>query len=494
MFHLSDLSNSNVKHYFGIDFGTTNCAIYGFMKSGDKITKIQYQDKKGQPFPSIVAINEKTGQVFTGRDAWEKKNELDETCKIFSSVKTVIDADESYMIAGKEWTPVMIATELFKMLKREVKGRTGASLDKATVAIPVGMDAPKRMKIREAAKMAGIQILSFISEPTAAFLANYRELHFARNIAVFDWGGGTLDCSVITHNKGKVEELASDSKYLAGDNIDLKLAERVHSLVANKRHSSLAFEDMTSSAKDKMLVRCEQVKISFEDGEDKDLAFPGYGELGIVNQSLHYDWFCEVINPEIDEAIECLEKTIRQSGLGEANIDAVLLVGGSSNLLPLRDKMKKKFGDRVISPDDKMWSVARGASIITIESGAYMSNQSIGLKMSDGSYFELLPKDKRLANWNVSNTFGIVDSSKEARFVFSGSKDIDEAEDHYKVLEIPTYKFLEESINLVAFVDNDLVFTVFAGSSMRPKSYRRVWQYLKLKSYFMFPDEEIFNM
>ncbi len=491
---MNNIPNSNVKHYFGIDFGTTNCAIFGFTKSGDKITSIQYRDKEGQPFPSIVAINKTTGQVSTGRDAWKKKNELDETCEIFSSVKTVIDKDESYMIAGKEWTPVMIATELFKMLKNEVLNRTEATLDKATVAIPVGLSAPKRMKIREAAKKAGIQILSFISEPTAAFLANYRELHSSKNIAVFDWGGGTLDCSVISHDKGRVEELASDGMYLAGDDIDKKLAERVHSIVANKKGSSLAFEDMPSIAKDKMLVRCEQLKINFEDCEDRSIAFHGYGELGIVNQQLHYDWFCEVISPEIDQAIECLERTIRQSGVGEANIDAVLLVGGSSNLVPLRERMKKKFGDRVISPEKKMWSVAKGAAIVTIEPGAYMSNQSIGLKMSDGSYFELLPRNKKLSQWNVSNTFGIVDSSKEARLVFSGSKDIDEALDHYKVLEIPSYKFLEETINLVAFVDDDLVFTVVAGSSMKPKSYRRVWQYLKLKSYFMFPDEEIFNM
>lgn len=487
-------TNPNVRHYFGIDFGTTNCAIYGFTQSGNKITKIQYGDEEGQPFPSIVAINNETGEVFTGRSAWRKKNELDETCTIFSSVKTVIDKDETYTIAGKVWTPVMIATELFKMLKREVKKRTGAILDEATVAIPVGMSAPKRATIRKAALEAGIEICSFVSEPTAAFLANYRELRAAKNIAVFDWGGGTLDCSVISHNKGKIEELASDGMYRAGDDIDKELAERVHAIVASAKNSSLAFEDMPSTARDKMLVRCEQTKINFEDKTDKSIIIPNYGDLKVVNQKLSYDWFCEVIRPKIEKAMECLERTIRQSGVGEANIDKILLVGGSSNLAPLCAEMKKKFGDRVISPEEKMWSVAKGAAIITIEPGAYMSNQSIGLKMSDGSYFELLPKNKKLFRWNVRNTFGIVDSSKEARFIFSGSKDIDESDDHYKVLEIPTYKFLEEMINLVAFVDDDLVFTVVAGSSMRPKAYRRVWQYLKLKTYFMFPDEEIFNI
>ena len=492
---MTDTSNSKVKNYFGIDFGTTNCAIYGFTKSGNNVASIQYGDEEGRPFPSIVAIHKTTGEVFTGRDARRKKTELDESCKIFSSVKSVIDEDQSYLIAGKQWTPVMIATELFKMLKDEVWKRTKTVLDSATIAIPVGLNAPKRAKIREAAINAGIQVKSFISEPTAAFLANYRGMRFAKNIAVFDWGGGTLDCSVISHSNGRIEELASDGMYLAGDNIDAKLAERVHSKVAESKGSFLAFEDMPSSARDNMLVRCEQTKIKFGDSSDKSMTLLNYGELGIVNQRLSYDWFCEVIRPEIEQAMECLQRTIRQSGVGEANIDAVLLVGGSSNLNPLVSEMKKKYGEeRVYSPSEKMWSVARGAAIITIEPGAYMSNQSIGLKMSDGSYFELLPKNKKLSNWNVSNTFGIVDSRKEARFIFTGSKDIDESDNHFKVLEIPTYRFLEEVINLVAFVDKDLVFTVVAGSSMKPKSYRRVWQYLKLKAYFMFPDEEIFNI
>lgn len=486
--------SDKLKNYFGIDFGTTNCAIYGFTKSGDIPVPIKYGDKEGRPFPSIVAIDKTSGQVFTGRDAWNKKTQLDESCVIFSSVKTVIDEDESFIIADKEWTPVMIATELFKMLKKEVKNRTGASLDKATVAIPIGMSAPKRKKIREAAKEADIEICSFISEPTAAFLANYKLLSHAKNIAVFDWGGGTLDCAVITHNKGRIEELAADGMYLAGDDIDRKLAERVHSILAKEKGSSLAFEDMPASARDTMLVRCEQTKINFSDSKDKYITLINYGKLGIVNRKLSYEWFREVIRPEIEKAMECLERTIRQSGVGEANIDAVLLVGGSSNLVPLQDEMKEKYGDIIVSPTEKMWSVARGAAILTIEPGAYRSNQSIGLIMSDGSYLELLSKDQDLHGWIVSNTFGIVDSSKEARFIFSGSKDIDESDERYRVLEVPTYKFLEEVINLVAYVDPNLVFTVLAGSSMKPKSFRRVWLYPKLKSYYIFPREEIFNI
>lgn len=481
-------------HFFGIDFGTTNCAVYGFIRNGDTIVSIHYADNTGKPFPSLVAINNTDGTVYTGREAWEKKNELNETCTIFSSIKTVIDKDESYVIAGKEWTPTMIATELFKMLKADVNNRDGSVLDSAIVAIPVGMSAKKRAKIRDAADEAGIKIKNFISEPTAAYLANYRNLSTASNIAVFDWGGGTLDCSVIRHEKGKIYELATAGIYLAGDDIDRKLSERIHDKVAKAKGIPLSFDDMPASAKDKMILKCEQAKIKFADMDDTNITLLNYGKLGNVILPLNYDWFYEVIRPEVEKAIELFIETINQSGVGEQNIDAILLVGGSSNLRPLIEEMEKRFGNRIYSPAEKMLSVARGAAILSAVPGNYISNQSIGLKISDGSYFELLPQKAKLRNWSVRNSFGIVDTRKEARFIFSGSPDIDKSSEKYKVLEIPTYQFLNETIDLIAFVDRDLVFTVVAGSSFKPKSYRRVWQYLKLKTYYKFPNTDIFNM
>lgn len=487
-------NKANIDSYFGIDFGTTNCAIHGFTKSGSNISYLKYGDDKGNPFPSIVAIDKVTGEVFTGTAARKIRNELADTCRVFSSVKTVIDEDINYDIAGKTWTPVMIATELFSMLKKEVKNRTDQDLNKAVVAIPVGMSAIKRKKIREAAQNAGIKIKSFVSEPTAAFLANYSISKSASNIAIFDWGGGTLDCSVITHSNGKIEELASSGIYLAGDNIDNKLARRIHSRVATKKGSLLSFDDMPSTARDSLLIRCEEAKTKQRKEKKETIILPKYGELGIVNEEISYQDFCDMIEPEVKEAINCLLKTIEQSGVGIANIDKVILVGGSSNIELLFEEMQKLFGeDRVFSPIEKMWCVSKGASYLSIESGSYISNQSIGLIMSDNSYFELLAPNTPLKNWHINPSFGIVDTKKEARFIFSGSKDIDESDDHFRVLEVPTYKFLEETVDLVAFVDEDQVFTVIAGSSMRGNSYRRVWQYLKLKVYYLFPDEDIFE-
>lgn len=161
---------TGLKYYFGIDFGTTNSATVGYVVMDQKPEAVKYGDEEGRPIPSVVAIDKTTGAVFTGRDAWDKKMELSESCEYISSVKTILDSEQIKTIAGREWTAVDVASEVFKYLKANVHNRTGIDMEEATVAIPVGFNASKRAKLREAAKKAGIHISSFISEPTAAFL------------------------------------------------------------------------------------------------------------------------------------------------------------------------------------------------------------------------------------------------------------------------------------------------------------------------------------
>lgn len=180
---------TGLKYYFGIDFGTTNSATVGYVVMDEKPEMVKYGDEEGRPIPSVVAIDRTTGNVFTGRDAWDKKMELSESCEYIPSVKTILDTEQVKTIAGREWTAVDVASEVFKQLKVNVKNRTGIDMEEATVAIPVGFSASKRAKLREAAEKAGIRVRSFISEPTAAFFANYNELKSSSIVAVFDWGG-----------------------------------------------------------------------------------------------------------------------------------------------------------------------------------------------------------------------------------------------------------------------------------------------------------------
>lgn len=482
---------ANLSNYFGIDFGTTSSATVGYMVMDHTPEEFLYGDEEGRPIPSVVAIDKKTGEVFTGRDAWDKKMELSESCEYISSVKTILDKETVITIAGREWSPVDIAAELFKALKANVKERTDIEMTSATVAIPIGFSPEKREKLRMAAENAGITIKSFISEPTAAFFANYDELRSSSIVAVFDWGGGTLDVSVLQNENGRISELATVGSNIAGDFIDNKIAQRIHSKIARKKGQEIAFGDMPSSAQDMMRVRSERAKRALGDDDTATISINNYGPYGACREILDYDWFADIVEPEVQMAMDCLKKAIDQSGVGLANIDRIVLVGGSSNLRPLLERMDSVYGDKLFFPEETMWNVGQGAAKLSMTPGSYYSNQSVGIVLSDNSYFELLPKDSSISGWKKECHFGIVDTNKEARFVFGGSPDIEESPERFKSLEVPAYRFLQEQLIIQALVDSDLVFRVIAGSTMRPKEFQRVWEYPQLKCYYKLPDKQV---
>ena len=478
-----------LKNYFGIDFGTTNSATVGLNVIGEDSTDIKYGDNEGRPMPSVVAINKETGEVYTGRDAWNKKMELAESCVYISSIKSILDSDKTTEIAGKSWTTTDIAAEVFKALKKTVSERTGTELQEATVAIPIGFNAEKRERLRSAAAMADINITSFISEPTAAYFANYDMLKSASTVAIFDWGGGTLDVSIIQNANGKISELATAGMNIAGDDLDKKIARRIHSRIARKHDKQIAFEDMPHSAQDMLLVRSERAKRALADDDIATISMLSYGEYGACKETLDYDWFYELVNPEVEQAITCLKQAIKESGVGLANIDRIVMVGGSSNLRPLLEQMEREYGDLLFFPEETMWNVGQGAAKLALNPGAYYSNQSIGLTLSDGSYFELLAVDTELKNWSKSVNFAITDTSDEARFVFSGSTDINESSLKYRSINVPAYNFLQEYIELTVFVDRNMVFRAKARSTMRPDEFRRFWNYEQLKCYYKLPGQ-----
>lgn len=480
---------SKLKNYFGIDFGTTSSATVGFSIMGDEINKILYSDDEGRPLPSVVAIDKTTGEVFTGRNAWEKRMELSETCEYIASVKTLLSDDEWKCEAGGQiWTSVDVAAKVFASLKDSVKERSGLDMNEACVAMPVGFSAEKRKKLRKAAEMAGIKITSMVSEPTAAFFANYNDLRDSSIVTVFDWGGGTLDVSVIEHKNGKVSELATNGMNIAGDDIDRKLAQKIHTRIARKKGIKLNFEDMPSICQDMLLVRSERAKRALSDDDDANVSINKYGEFGAFRETVDYDWFAEIVEPEVNKAVECLRKTIRESGVNKANIDRILMVGGSSNLRPLVDKLEAEFGDKLYFPDETMWNVGEGAGKLAENPGNYYSNQYIGIKLSDGSVFNLLEPGQKLENWKIKYNFGIVDSSEEARFVFAGSSDIENGSYKYNTLSIPAYRFLQEQITVEAYVDENLIFSAEAHSNMRTEEFGRFWDYTQLKCYYKLPD------
>lgn len=479
---------ASLTYHFGIDFGTTNSATVAIIKgaAGIEAREVTFGDDMGRPIPSVVAIDKKSGQVYTGREAWDKKLELSESCEYISSIKTIIEKNEVFHIAGKEWTTTDIASRVFLGLKEKARNQHNVILSEATVAIPIGLAPEKRRKIREAAGKAGIEITSFVSEPTAAFYANYDELKSASNIAVFDWGGGTLDVSIISNINGKISEMATSGMNVAGDAIDKKIAERLHAKIARKKGKSVSYQDMPATARDMLRVRSERAKCMLSEDDTATVQINDYGVYGVCRETIDYDWFVDIIEPEVNNAIECLYEAIKQSGLGIANIDRVLMVGGSSNLRPLIEKMEDIFGDKLFFPDETAWNVARGAAKLNMLPGGYYSNQVIGIELSDGSFFPVLSKDKPVAGYKKEFNFSVVDDSRQARFLFGGSDDIVKSNERF--CSVPAHGFLQESMHMTVTIDNDMVFRAFIQSRMHSDEYQRMWEYSRLKCYYRLPE------
>ena len=165
------------------------------------------------------------------------------------------------------------------------------------------------------------------------------------------------------------------------------------------------------------------------------------------------------------------------------------MVGGSSNLRPLTDKLYDRYGEKLYFPEETMWNVGLGAAMLSATPGNYFSNQKIGVRLSDNTLFTLLNENVNLSKWSCKHHFAIVDTNREARFIFDGSKDLEDDDSKYVTLSVPSYSFLQEQIILDANVDEDLVFNVIASSSMRTKDYDRIWKYERLKCYYKLPKE-----
>lgn len=477
--------SNNLKISFGIDFGTTKSGVAFYIHDNGKL--VRCGDLDGAPLTSSVAINRSTGEVVVGSAAKTKRIEWGEQASYIHSVKMNMDNKNWYIeVCGVKKYVEDIASEVFLALKREAMSQYNYDIDSAIVAIPVGFSPEKREKIRQAARKAGIEIKTFISEPTAAFFANYKELKNAETVAVFDWGGGTLDFCVLRNDHGKVAELASKSLALAGDNIDEKLAKMIHKNVV----PDIRFEDIPEIDRIHILDRAERTKCLFLSKNEAQCRVPRYISDDItVSEFIKYGTFSALIEPEIKEALNCLKETIEESKLNFTNIDKILLVGGSCNLRPLQEILVKEYGkelaEKIFFPDEPEWCVAEGAAILADKGGRYYTNQSVGVILADGNYFEILPKDTPIAQWKNEVRFAVTDQSAEARFIFSGSADIDKISERYNLFRVEACGFLLEQIVLNAMIDNDLIFRVSAYSTFKKAiKYENWWKYSNLKYYY----------
>ena len=485
-------------NYIGIDFGTTRSTIAICENTNDVLYELK---TSGKPILSIASIEKATGSCYYGFDAQDK---ISEQYDFIPSLKDLLCRDREF---NKQYGSVNITKDsilkgFFDYLKRTTLGYEH-SCD-VVMAIPNDFPMERRSLLRSAAEKAGFRIKFFVNEPVAAFFANYSHLtgydsaailRNCENVAIFDWGGGTLDVTVMQCSNGMVKELAKSRMDCAGNAIDERVAKCVHQWISEVKGMNKSFEDMTLKAQIDMKQFVEEVKIKLNDPrifrQQEILSITPYDDYGLVNQVVTKEKFNESIEYIVDAAIDILKKTIADSKLGISGIDKILLVGGSSKLHLLQEKMKAEFGDKLlISSGDSDWGVAKGAALLSATPGEFEINQDVSLRLSDDSSFPLINKgeltkkySKEYSNVNVFE-FGKVDSSSNAVFVFSGSADIDKSDKKYLIVK--TQALFDECLRLTVFIDENMIVHVKGECVGLPNSTSE-WKYANLSCCYQLP-------
>lgn len=467
-------------NYFGIDFGTTNSAVHAIAAIGDTIDdEFDIGENDRRPLPSFVAIHKVTGEVVTGLDA--KGSIADENeYQVFSSIKTIIGEEKEWQIAGNIWTPVDIAAELFKELKKKAENSTQGKMTEAVVAVPVGFSSKKKNNVRKAAEKAGIKVLMFVSEPTSAYCSRASEMRKYHNVAVFDWGGGTLDVVVLRIEGNIVHELSTAGLTMAGNDIDRHLAERICMNAASKSGEDFAFEDLSQKVQLRLLQKCEQAKCDLADEDIVTIMDANLDGHGMIMEKIDYPYFSLLIENEVNQAVDCLMRALSDAGMNKESIDCILCEGGSSRLRPLQEKLLKLFDrKKLIFPRKAMWDIATGVAQIAYKPGCYTLNRPIGLMLSNNKFYPLLKVGQRVPTKEKTVSFGVIDGSDDARFIIS---DGDESSQTFtEIFPVKIRGFSDEVLKVSCYVDADMVFRMKIKSNRMPDDFFRVWTYSNLK-------------
>lgn len=441
------------KSYFGIDFGTTNTAVVQILvdEHGTKTINLGEDD---MPFSSLVAIHKVDGTILFGRQVKNKRRQLSRDYLVISSFKSKLSQDVEYCVADKRYTPTDITAIFLKAIKEYIYNKMKIDINAATFGIPVDFTPVQRRELLKAAKAAGIKVNKLISESTAAYMQNMDLVKGLSKVAVFDWGGGTLDISILEIRKNELKELAIHGIKLGGDDIDKLLAKKVHAYIACKKDIG-DYDDMPDKDKDEIISRCEKAKIDLSDEDFTKIRLVDYGMPGVEWHSLEYESFKELIKPCIDQAIKALYEAIQKAQITVAQLDAIIMTGGSCEMRPIQDILKQLFerkNVKIISPENMQWCVANGAAMIDKLNTGYKLSHSIGVILSDDTFFPIFQKGHSVFQKIPELRFGVVEETTDAHFIIT-----DENKNTLEIVNVPVKGFTSEGICLNAYIDEAMI-------------------------------------
>ena len=343
----------------GIDLGTTNSCVA--VMEGGKPTVIA-NTEGARTTPSVVAFT-KTGERLVGEPA--KRQAVTNAEKTISSIKRDMGTDRGRTIDGKKYSPQQISAMILQKLKADAESYLGEKVTEAVITVPAYFNDAQRQATKDAGKIAGLDVKRIINEPTAAALAYGLDNEKEQKIMVYDLGGGTFDVSIIEIGDGVIEVLATNGDtHLGGDDFDNKIIQWMLDEFKKVEGVDLSGDKM---AMQRLKEAAEKAKKELSSAMTTNINLPFI--TATAEGPKHFDMnltrakFDELTRDLVDKTAIPVQNAMKDAGLNYSDLGQVLLVGGSTRIPAVQDKVKQMTGkepSKSLNPDE---CVAIGASI-----------------------------------------------------------------------------------------------------------------------------------
>lgn len=342
----------------GIDLGTTNSCV-AVLEGGEPV--VIPNAEGGRTTPSVVAF--KDDERLVGQVA--KRQAITNPDRTISSIKREMGTSHKVRVDGKEYTPQEISAMILRKLKQDAEAYLGETVTQAVITVPAYFSDSQRQATKDAGRIAGLEVLRIINEPTAASLAYGMDKEANQKILVYDLGGGTFDVSILEIGDGVFEVLATNgNNRLGGDDFDQRVMDFI---AADFRKSSGIDLKNDRMALQRLKEAAEKAKIDLSGMAQTSINLPfitmDSSGPKHLDMTLTRAKFNELTSDLVDQTKECVFKAMRDANLTNDKIDKVILVGGSSRIPAVQDMVKAVTGKdpfKGINPDE---CVAIGAAI-----------------------------------------------------------------------------------------------------------------------------------
>ena len=344
----------------GIDLGTTN-SVVSVMEGGKPV--VITNPEGSRLTPSVVGFT-KTGERLIGQLA--KRQAVSNPDRTIASIKRHMgEKDYKVSIDGKDYTPPEISAMILQKLKADAEAYLGETVTQAVITVPAYFNDSQRQATKDAGKIAGLDVLRIVNEPTAASLAYGVDKGGEHTVLVFDLGGGTFDVSILELSEGMVEVKAtSGDTHLGGDDFDHAVMNWMVAEFKKDNGIDLSADKMSAQ---RLLEAAEKAKIELSSMMETPINLPfitadatGPKHLDLKLTRAKFD---ELTHDLVERTMGPTRQAMSDAGLSPSDIDKVLLVGGSSRIPAVQEAIKGYFGkepDRSVNPDE---CVSIGAAI-----------------------------------------------------------------------------------------------------------------------------------